>query len=642
MSAAPVLAWRSALRDPLLWLMIALFGLLLGGLSIARFSGYNAGMLDLGSMYQAITSVLRGEPLVLSSANGQVSRLAGHVELIYLLFVPLVALWPDPRTLLISQALLAVSGAFPAYALAERNLSSRLAGRCVALIYLCYPVAQTAVLFDFHGDTLAMPLLLFALNALDRRAWPSYTFFITLALLCKVYVALPVAVLGALLFVSGRERRAGLTTGLAAVGYGTVAFFIVRGLFTSLDGAAPIANNYVRHYFGAFDELAASWDQRLLNALIVIGPALYLAWRGWPWLLPALPIAAAALLSTGPGGSFDYRYHHYATVVPFIVMALVKGGLHVRDSQPKRSWRADIGLTTAIVLLFSCLLVDTPLNPLFWLSGPGSGRDSSAYGSTTRDRMKDQFIAQEVPPQARMAASVFLGAHSAERDTLFVLRYPDDPGGERLPTLLPRIEYALADALFDYRVPLDQGFSNGADYELSEIGLLLRDPAFSLVAARDGLLLFERDAPPERALPQMVAVEPRPSGPELASFGSISLLSAQIEPLGGRRFRADFAWATSSAQPLPAHYVAVSQLDGVRDTRIVHLPTYALLPSATWLPNQLVRERFEVIIPADLPAGRYSWRVAWYDLTSSEGFATDERSLVNGAAPMLIKTIEVP
>ena len=642
MSAAPVLAWRSALRDPLLWLMIALFGLLLGGLSIARFSGYNAGMLDLGSMYQAITSVLRGEPLVLSSANGQVSRLAGHVELIYLLFVPLVALWPDPRTLLISQALLAVSGAFPAYALAERNLSSRLAGRCVALIYLCYPVAQTAVLFDFHGDTLAMPLLLFALNALDRRAWPSYTFFITLALLCKVYVALPVAVLGALLFVSGRERRAGLTTGLAAVGYGTVAFFIVRGLFTSLDGAAPIANNYVRHYFGAFDELAASWDQRLLNALIVIGPALYLAWRGWPWLLPALPIAAAALLSTGPGGSFDYRYHHYATVVPFIVMALVKGGLHVRDSQPKRSWRADIGLTTAIVLLFSCLLVDTPLNPLFWLSGPGSGRDSSAYGSTTRDRMKDQFIAQEVPPQARMAASVFLGAHSAERDTLFVLRYPDDPGGERLPTLLPRIEYALADALFDYRVPLAQGFSNGADYELSEIGLLLRDPAFSLVAARDGLLLFERDAPPERALPQMVAVEPRPSGPELASFGSISLLSAQIEPLGGRRFRADFAWATSSAQPLPAHYVAVSQLDGVRDTRIVHLPTYALLPSATWLPNQLVRERFEVIIPADLPAGRYSWRVAWYDLTSSEGFATDERSLVNGAAPMLIKTIEVP
>ena len=308
MSAAPVLAWRSALRDPLLWLMIALFGLLLGGLSIARFSGYNAGMLDLGSMYQAITSVLRGEPLVLSSANGQVSRLAGHVELIYLLFVPLVALWPDPRTLLISQALLAVSGAFPAYALAERNLSSRLAGRCVALIYLCYPVAQTAVLFDFHGDTLAMPLLLFALNALDRRAWPSYTFFITLALLCKVYVALPVAVLGALLFVSGRERRAGLTTGLAAVGYGTVAFFIVRGLFTSLDGAAPIANNYVRHYFGAFDELAASWDQRLLNALIVIGPALYLAWRGWPWLLPALPIAAAALLSTGPGGSFDWPW----------------------------------------------------------------------------------------------------------------------------------------------------------------------------------------------------------------------------------------------------------------------------------------------------------------------------------------------
>ncbi len=37
-----------------------------------------------------------------------------------------------------------------------------------------YPTALTSVLFDFHGDTLAMPLLLFALDALDQRAWGRY------------------------------------------------------------------------------------------------------------------------------------------------------------------------------------------------------------------------------------------------------------------------------------------------------------------------------------------------------------------------------------------------------------------------------------------------------------------------------------
>jgi CheY-like chemotaxis protein len=79
---------------------------LLGGLSLARYQGYNAGMLDLGNMAQAIASVARGQPLVLTYPAGNASRLAGHVELIYLLLAPLYAWWPDPRLLLEIQAAL--------------------------------------------------------------------------------------------------------------------------------------------------------------------------------------------------------------------------------------------------------------------------------------------------------------------------------------------------------------------------------------------------------------------------------------------------------------------------------------------------------------------------------------------------------
>ena len=176
---------RPSLRDPLLWCALIACAAVLGGLSIARYQGYNAGMLDLGNMAQAIASVARGRPLMLTYPDGNASRLAGHVEAIYLLLAPLYALWPDPRLLLVVQALLFALGALPVYRLALRATGSRYAARCLALIYLLYPTALTSVLFDFHGDTLALPLLLFALDALDTAAWRRYALFVGLALACK-------------------------------------------------------------------------------------------------------------------------------------------------------------------------------------------------------------------------------------------------------------------------------------------------------------------------------------------------------------------------------------------------------------------------------------------------------------------------
>ncbi|NTV64201.1 MAG: DUF2079 domain-containing protein, partial [Oscillochloris sp.] len=139
---------RASLKsDPVLWAAIILMGAMMVGLCLMRYRGYNAGILDLGSMTQAIFSVLRGQPLITTASDGNFSRIAGHVELIYAAFAPLLVLWPSPEALLTAQAALFVVGAVPAYRLALRRLDSRLAARCVALIYLLYPVALTAVLF---------------------------------------------------------------------------------------------------------------------------------------------------------------------------------------------------------------------------------------------------------------------------------------------------------------------------------------------------------------------------------------------------------------------------------------------------------------------------------------------------------------
>ncbi|NJO05440.1 MAG: DUF2079 domain-containing protein [Chloroflexaceae bacterium] len=562
MTATPV----SRRPDPFVWAALLLVGGLLATLSIMRYLAFTTGMLDLGNMSQAIWSATQGQPLIFSDPNVfQVSRLAWHVEVIYFLLAIPYALWPDPRLLLILQAALFVLGALPAYHLALRRTGKVFAARCIALIYLLYPVAQTGVLFDVHGDTLAMPLLMFALNALDRRAWGWYALWIALTLSCKFYVAVTVAGLGVVLYMWEGQRRAGALTIAAGVGYLLLAVLVIRPLFAPAIFGADSAGSatfqtYLNHYFGRFEQVLETLPQRLLTLVVVFGPVLLVAWRGWRWLLPIVPIVGVLFLSSGPGGISDYRYHHYTTTVPFFVMATIAGVQQMQQQRTRRSWRGDLGLTTAIVGLCTVLLVDTPLNPMFWLGVPGMGLDSAQYGITARDREKPAFLAQYVPPHEPMAVSTFLAAHIANRETLYLVRYPDEPRAERLPQVLPRVKYVLADGLFDFFLPLgDNVTAGGIAYDLDAIRQMLAAPDFGLTVAYDGLLLFEREAPRERVLQQQIAPTTGTGGQFLADFGdAIRLHAYDVEQLPDR-LRLSVTW--EALRPLDeTRLVAVSIL----------------------------------------------------------------------------------
>ncbi len=654
---------RPSLRDPLLWAAILLTGAMLGWLSVARYHGFNAGMYDLGNMAQAIWSGSRGEPLLYSRPEGmRASRLAGHVEIGYFLLAPIYAAWSDPRALLAVQAALFALGAIPVYRMAWRRIDATgsngqavrpYAARCMALIYLLYPTAQTGVLFDFHADTVAAPLLLFALDALDARAWRRFALWIALALSMKFYVAALAVGIGAVLWLWEGHRRAGALTALAGGVYGALAFFVVRPLFTpaSAGSAVEITGGYLAYYFGALHEIAATLPDRFLNAIVVFGPALLVAWRGWRWLLPGLPLAAAMLISTGPGGAFDYRYHHYALVVPFIVMATIDGAARMKSAamarppdatrRARRSWRGDLGFTVAVTAIFSALLVNAPLNPLFWSGVPGYGFDRSIYGVTPRDARLASFLATRVPPDAPLAASTFVATHLVNRETVYLVRYPFEARAERLPSLLPQVQYALPDALFDWYLHLDDGYGGGLDYDRDAITTLLSDPAFALVDMEDGLLLFARDASPDRALINRLTLIPDDGAPALQRFGPFDLVRARVDPIAPRRLRATFVWRMRETLPPGAQYIAVSRLEGVAGARFVHVPGYALQPAWEWREGDVVEETFDVVVPPDALPGRYAWRVGWYDVRHPDAALTDERSRMAGTDEYRVAIVEV-
>lgn len=622
-------------------IMLATFAML-GWLSLAKYGAFTSRAFDLGAMSQAIWSVTQGKMLIFTVEGITLSRLARHVELIYFFLAPLYALWPTPSTLLILQAGLATLGAVPAYKIAQRHLNHSPSALTVAAIYLFYPVMQTAVLFEFHADTLAMPMLLFALDSLDRKARRSYFFWIVLALSCKFYVAVPVTALGVILWWQG-ERRLGGQTLFLALAWGAIAFGVIRPYFAPPDAVYVEATtaSYFNYYFSQLN-LSLTGAIRLSNAVIVYAPVVLLAWRAPHWLLPATAVILPVLVSSGPGPSYDFQYHHYALGVPFLIMALIKGMAVSSNNNDNSQFLPPRRLILALLLtlVLNSTLINTPLNMRFYQAEPGSGYglDTLAgYGRTERDNLKFSWM---IPLQATtkpVAADRSLARLATNRSILYLVPPENKPHEE----LLPQVETVVVDALYDFSL-LDHNqnlIEGGVQTAWPTIRWLLNQPGWQLVRAQDGLLEFGRQ---EVFLPQQItAVVTTSQAEPMARFGNgVALLEAELVALDNTHFQLNFLWQIDSQLPPDTALFAVSHLEGLPHSRVIHLPTIGLAPVHDWAPKTAMHESLVFALPSDTPVGNYEVRTGWYDANSPWAAETDARSRLG--EEVTVGTISIP
>ncbi len=191
---------------------IALFG----GLALAQHAGMRTHKADLGQIDQAIWNSSRGR-FVESTDYGYIAtRMTDHVEPILALISPIFWLWDDVRALLLLQAAAVGLGAWPLYALvlvlgdkiltpaARRQvwelepLRQFLQPLALALVvgYFAAAQLQSALLTEFHAAPLAVPLILWALWAVEARRWAQYAIAVVLVASVKEEMALLAALLG--------------------------------------------------------------------------------------------------------------------------------------------------------------------------------------------------------------------------------------------------------------------------------------------------------------------------------------------------------------------------------------------------------------------------------------------------------------
>jgi len=228
-----------------LFLVFAVFVFYFSYFSIKRVDTLNSYYYDLGIMDQVVYNTSRGRFLEMTNPTflKNMSRLAIHFDPILVFFAPFYWLWPDFKILLIGQALIVGLGGLVIFLLSNLLLEDKKVSLIFTLFYFLNFNIARSLLFDFHGITLAIPLIFAAFYFYHQKNYRLYYLFIFLSLLTKEHVGLFVASLGVFYFFYFSDKKNGLIT-----------FFL--GLFSFL-----LINFFVIPYFREGSHFALNYYQ---------------------------------------------------------------------------------------------------------------------------------------------------------------------------------------------------------------------------------------------------------------------------------------------------------------------------------------------------------------------------------------------
>lgn len=392
----------------------AVFGLLVW----RRHDRFASFGFDMGVLDQATW--------LLSRFGGQFITVRGlpvfghHASVALYLLVPFYRLGAGPHFLNLLQVASAALGAVPVYLLARHRLRSGWVALPLAGAFLLHPSLQFMAWELFHPDTMAITPLLFAYWLAVRRRWGWFAVAAVLAVAWKEDVALAVAALGLLLALRG-ERRVGLVTALAAVGW---FLFATRLLLPNVSGADPFYLTFFSQFGDSPTEIVKNVvsDPGEVAKHVASPEAGRYLWRLTapfafvPVLAPAALVIAVPQLLVNLLSAEDFTrtvtFHYAALPLTALILATVEGiGLYA--SRPSTR-RVLTGLVVVTAFVATVLWGPSPL-------GVESGRYWPAAGD--RRTAKEAAVAL-VPHDAAVSASYSFVPHLSHRYRIYEFPNP--------------------------------------------------------------------------------------------------------------------------------------------------------------------------------------------------------------------------
>ncbi len=191
----------------LAFLLCVLFCVAFSVLSIIRHQHYESYGYDLGINDQTIWRYSKFQtPISTIAPLPDRSKLAMHVELVYILIAPIYWIWDTRRMLLITDALFVVSGGYAMFLLAKSKLKNSWLSIAILFSYLMFYGVQNAVWFDVHSTSFASAFIAWFIYFLDIKKLRMATIFFLLAITSKENVAIYTFVISLLYLLRRRDK----------------------------------------------------------------------------------------------------------------------------------------------------------------------------------------------------------------------------------------------------------------------------------------------------------------------------------------------------------------------------------------------------------------------------------------------------
>jgi len=592
------------------------YAIILGRYTTGLQHTFRTNAEDLGIMIQVLWSIVHGHGMHQTICNpvsdlncaAGTSRYAIHFEPMLYLVSLVYRVFPSVSAILIVQVVVVASGAFPAYLIATRRLRHPAWGVVAAAALLVYPPLLGAVIDDFHPETLAVTLLLWAFYFLTVRRYRALVAMCVLALLCKETMTLDVIAIGCFVAIVHRRPRLGLA--LIGLGVGTLALALTLMHLTSPLGHSPVTGRLdallhqpVQTILGALHDGARR--AYLVKLLLPLGFLPLLS----PWMaVLAAPSIALNALSTDPA-MYSGRYQYNTDIAAVLLVASIDA----------LAW-----LVPILRMVWSQLIARAPLHMLrrplagvaiiallvIAIAGESSGALAHGYTAVqaiwpqtnTHTRVGTRMLSL-IPAGASVSAQSMLVPHLSDRLKIY-----------QFPAGIRTAQYVFVDASSANFYP----FTSPQSFTQVIQGLL-SSRAYVPVAADNGYLLLHHVAAghgtamlPSSFYSFIYASPPATAKPIDARFGNALQLvaySVTVPPtlLGQPALFVTTYWRalTLVRQPVTIT-VTLARPDGTRDI-YEDLIGQEWLPATQWQRGRITRME---TWPIYLPPGEHDMRVA--------------------------------
>ena len=486
--------------DRLIFVLIAVYALVLSAYTIYMYYGFKTYGWDLGIFAQSLWStVILGKPFhytLETFVNPSQNFFGAHFSPILFLIVPIYGIFQSPLTLLVLQSIIIGLAALPLYWIAKNKLNSKLWGLTFASSFLLHPALQGMNSFDFHVEAFIPLFFFFAFYFLDNNQWIKGIIFCLLTLSTIEFAPILIAFLGLYFLVkksfrgpkiSIRALAKRMSVPLILVIISVVWFFIALRVTSTIN---PLKSNGLP---GNWDNWGTSLSDVVLNVIknpvraietmvnpidkayyfsFIFAPVAFLLFLAPAELLLVLPWALAASLSDY-SPYFQPYFQYFGLIVAQIYIAAIFGARRLFNIEGSREnhqgWEKKLMILILIVSLISCVAV-SPLGLPALTSRPV---EINSHTQALED------VISLVPSYASVATQNDIEPHLAQRENIFILTWP----------MTMNVDYIVVDLTSSqilYGPP-------GAFYSpLQALNIVLDGGQYGVMAYADGVLLLKR------------------------------------------------------------------------------------------------------------------------------------------------------